>query len=216
MRKAKVGLKVINLNMSNREPISLQAVYEKEKYDEKGNLLNERDEFMQEFFFREVTVDELMKLRLGRKPGAVYKIGGKFYYTEIPGHLKIIRLSEAAGPHLCGKDCTNVCKDCTRTSDLTAAFQERMGRKFPYTILESWRIEKYDYITEGLEAFNMSNQNDAFMVLDCQNYKVSGPRLLTVNKSVADLKVGLANFYWDDFHGTLQDMRRRINSQKTG
>ena len=217
MRKDKpVWLKEINLNMSKREPISLQAVYEREVRDEKGNLLNKREEFMDEFFFRNVTRKELMKLRLDGKPGAVYKIDGKLYYTEIPGDLKIIRMAEMASPHLCGKNCTNVCKDCPRTTDLTASFQERMGRQFPYTILDSWRIEKYDFIPEGLEAFNMDHQNDAFMVLECQNYKFSGPRLIRSCKSVADLKLGLAYFFWDDFDGTLRDKRNRIDSQKTG
>ena len=212
--KGTVGLKVINLNMLDRRPISLQAVYERQKTDEKGNLLNAMEESLKEFFFREVTSDELLRLRLNRKPAAVYKIDGRYYYTEIPGNLKLIRLSETAGPHLCGKNCTNVCKDCPKTYDLTTSFQERMGRSFPYTVLESWRIEKYDFVTEGLEAFNMFNQNDAFVVLKCQDYKVSQPRLMTVNKSVADLKVGLANFWWDDFDGTLTDMRRRIDSHK--
>lgn len=217
MRKDRpVWLKEIKLNMLNREPVSLQATYESEMRDEKGNLLTKREEFMSEFFFRLVTKKEIMKLRLGGKPGAVYKIDGKFYYTEIPGNLKIIRMSETGTPHLCGKNCTNVCKDCPRTTDLTTSFQERMGRQFPYTILDSWRIEKYDFVDEGLEAFNMDHQNDAFVVFGCQNYKMSGPRLLKANKSLADLKLGLAYFFWDDFDGTLKDKRERINSKKTG
>lgn len=216
MRKIRgtVGLKAISLNMLDRRPISLRAVYEQQKIDAEGNLLNGMEESVNDFFFREVTVEELLKLRLNRKPAAVYKIDRRFYYTEIPGNLKLIRLSETTGPHLCGKNCTNVCKDCPKTYDLTTSFQERIGRSFPYSVLESWRIEKYDFVTEGVEAFNMPNQNDAFVVLKCQDYEVSRPRSIAGNRTVADLKVGLANFWWDDFDGDLKAMRKRINSHK--
>ena len=129
-------------------------------------------------------------------------------------NLKVTKLNnEVAGIHLCGKDCTRVCKNCDKTRDLTVAFQKRMGKKFPYAVFESWRIEKYDHILEGLEAFNMSQSNDALMVYKCQNYEASVPREKKP-KARSEQKIILACMYWDDFNGDLKAMRARIEANR--
>lgn len=121
---------------------------------------------------REVSIDELLELRLSGEPGAVYKQpNGQYFYTTIDPTLNLSVKPDKLGKHACGLQCKQVCQNCPRTKDLTVAYQKRIGKKsFFDATINSWRIEKYDFIVEGLETFNMTNANDVFLVLDCKNY----------------------------------------------
>lgn len=161
---------------------------------------------------RQVSIKELIELRLSKVPGIVYKKDNCFFYAEVPGTLTLNNgKSDGIGNHLCGNQCAMVCKGCPRTSDLTVAYQQRFGKTYPMAVKSSWRIEKYDFIREGLESFNMNSSNDAFIVLQCENYKIL-PKKKISKKSTADLKVGLASYVWGDFDGTRRDMEKRLRA----
>lgn len=214
MEKTEVCLENLVVKIVDSQPYSLIAEYSDVTFNERGRRLKESPHYFTEYVFKEVTSKELLRLRLDGKPGVVYKFRENLYYTEVPGDLRINRVDESTGTHLCGKNCSKVCNGCTRVLDLTESFQLRMGKEFPYSVLDSWRVEKYDYLKEALEAFNMDQQNDACMVYDCANYEMvehSFPR----GRPSAELKIGLASMYWEDFNGDLREMRHRINANKT-
>ena len=162
---------------------------------------------------RQVSVKELIELRLSEVPGIVYKKDNCFFYAEVPGTLTLNGKADCIGKHMCGTQCTMICKGCPRTSDLTVAYQQRFGKTFPMAVKSSWRIEKYDFIREGLESFNMNSTNDAFIVLQCESY-MQAPKQKTTKKSTADLKAGLASFIWEDFHGSRAEMLARIKENE--
>lgn len=121
---------------------------------------------------REVTAKELLKLRLSRIPGIVYKKEDKLFYTEIPGTISLNNKEGYFSTHACGFPCSMVCNGCPRTLDLSVAYRQRLEMKFPKAVLYSWRIEKYDFVREGLETFNMFD-SDEFIVLKCDNFTSS-------------------------------------------
>ena len=166
---------------------------------------------------RNVTPKELYQIRLTGKPGLVYKKNNMFFFAEIPSDLPLNRHSDNFGKHLCGRNCSQVCKGCPRTNDLTAAYQQRIGKKFSAAVDASWRIEKYAFISEGIETFNMKKSNDSFIVLRCSNFYATHP-MNEVRKPTVQQKLALASFYWDGFDGTRSDMLERIhqNEKKYG
>ena len=164
--------------------------------------------------FTEVSRKELIQLRLGKRPGCVYKKYGKLYYAAIPKKLTFVGKTIAIGKHLCGVNCSMVCKGCPRTSDLTVSYQEKNGKKFAQAVLDSWRIEKYPFVSEGFEAFNMSGTSDAFIVMECTNYREREKKTIPHRNSPRKLILDLANFVWPDFDGDLKELRKRISEQE--
>lgn len=162
---------------------------------------------------RQVSVQELLELRLSKVPGVVYKKDNNFFYAAIPGELNFAGKADSLGKHACGEQCTMVCKGCPRTSDLTVAYQQRIGRRFSTAVKNSWRIEKYDFVREGLETFNMSAQNDAFIVLQCENYQVRPVKVRLSHETIGAMKAGLASYAWDDFSGDRRDMINRLKEK---
>lgn len=162
---------------------------------------------------RQVSVQELLELRLSKVPGVVYKKDNSFFYAAIPGELSFAGKAYSLGRHACGEQCTMVCKGCSRTSDLTVAYQQRIGRRFSDAVKNSWRVEKYDFIREGLETFNMSTPNDAFIVFQCENYQVRPVKKQLSHEAVGALKAGLASYAWDDFAGNRSNMINRLKEK---
>ena len=160
----------------------------------------------------QVTIPELIEHRLSKIPGIVYKNDNRFFYAAIPGTLSLNGKFER---HACGGNCTMVCKGCPRTRDLTVAYQLGSGKTFTAAVKNSWRIEKYDFIQEGIEAFNMNSTNDAFIVIQCENYCTRFDPEKTFKNAKVPLTVGLAQFVWDDFNGTtLKEVRARIRKNE--
>lgn len=129
-----------------------------------------------QFPFQEVDRKQIASLRLSKKPGLIYKDDNKFYYTSIPGTLRLASGEANLGLHLCGRECSKVCRGCQRTADLTVDFQKRCGKNFFEAVRASWRIEKYPFVLRGFEAFNMEEANDSFIVLACTEYAHCAPR----------------------------------------
>lgn len=166
---------------------------------------------------RQVNETELMKLRFNKKvPGVVYKKDNILFYSPIPGNLNLAGKADSLGKHACSEQCTQVCRGCQRTRDLTVAYQQRIGSKhlaFKTAVVKSWRIEKYDFIREGLETFNMVEQNEAFIVLQCENYRVNYNKPQQSNVTIGAMKAGLASFVWEDFSGDRTEMLLRLKAR---
>lgn len=131
----------------------------------------------QEYPFHEVTRKEIMKHRLSGKPGLVYKAGNRLFYASISGDIKLNSQDANIGIHMCGRNCSKVCAGCPRTSDLTVPYQMREKKCFFDSVVSSWRIEKYNFIVEGFEAFNMDFSNDVMIVISCQSYNYKNSKL---------------------------------------
>ena len=161
-----------------------------------------------------VSEKELMNHRLSKIPGVVYKKGSTLFYTTIPNTLNLnTDFERSNGKHACGEHCTMVCRGCPRTRDFTVNSQIRFGKTFARAVNDSWRIEKYPFVLEGIESFNMGTTSEACLIMSCENYKTRYKGNPSAVRPTKDLKLNLANLYWDDFNGDYTEMRNRIKSQ---
>lgn len=159
----------------------------------------------------EVSEEELMQHRLSKIPGVVYKRGDHLFYTRVPNTINLnTDFERSAGRHACGEHCSMVCQGCPRTSDFTVNSQRRYGKAFPKAIQDSWRIEKYPFVLEGIESFNMGSTSEACLVFKCENYKTRSKMNTYGIRPSKDAKLSLAHLYWDDFNGDYNEMRLRI------
>ena len=143
----------------------------REEYVPKELLVISPDETTDVYPLVEVTRKELAEHRLSQKSGLVLKEDNKLYYTPIPGNIRVFVQEFSHSQHLCGKACAGTCAGCARTQDLTVDYQIRSFRKdFFNAVKDSWRIEKYPFITKGIESFNMHANTTAMVVLECENY----------------------------------------------
>lgn len=124
------------------------------------------------FSLKEVTVDELCKHRMKKKPGFVYKERDKLFLASIPKNL---RLSVTNDIHLCSYS-DKVCRFLSASSDPSIGcpkVRDRIVSESEYknspekAMLTSKRIEKYDFITRGMETFN--TVDDSLIVLECSH-----------------------------------------------
>ncbi len=123
----------------------------------------------------EVSTDTLKLLRDSGKPGFVLKKDGKYYYSAHP------RLPDYQYMHDGLKGCrSHMCNEKSMICKRLCALPDSMGGCAKIRDEDSV-IEKYDFITEGYEFFNLSTQS-AFVVLDCENWKPS----FTANQSSND------------------------------
>lgn len=120
-----------------------------------------------DFPLKEVTPDELLDLRLSKKPGLVLKSGDKLFYTKIPKNLRL-HGNNTPYTHLCGAGCKNVCKHCPKVDDWTVDFHRKQGHSFKKAVVLCGRIEKYDFIPYAFESFNTSL--DAYGIIECENF----------------------------------------------
>ena len=123
------------------------------------------------FTLREINPVELIEIRLNKSPGVVYKKDNQLFYSPFSGEFNLGGKEDNLGEHLCACDCSMVCRGCPRTAALTVAYQQRIGCDFYTSVKNSWRIEKYTFVHEGIETFNMDTCNEAFIVLKCDNYQ---------------------------------------------
>lgn len=156
----------ISLRSVKREKYSLEVITSFTAYEEQVRTWKESTFYD----MRQVSPEELLELRFSRVPGIVYKRYNTLFYAPVPDTLAINGRDGDLGKHKCGCGCAKVCEGCLRTKDLTVEYQLKQGKTFREAVKKSWRIEKYDFIREGLETFNMNTANDAFIVLACENY----------------------------------------------
>lgn len=139
-------------------------------YSLEGLTLKETTTFQgktscREYYLQEVTYQELVNIRLSRRPGLVLKRNGKLYYTEFP--WEIYFSAPDIGIHLCGV-CRNICNHCKKANHWTVSYHQRLGRSFTKAVLYSGRIEKYKFIPFAIETFNC--KTDVYLVMECTNH----------------------------------------------
>jgi len=126
---------------------------------------------------KEVSEEELMNIRLKRKLGVVLKLNGKLYFLSDSSKAVIAR--EIFGGHLCGKCEFGSETICPKIMDWFVKVFEEEGIVGPYAVKKAKRIEKYDFIVEGIEAFNTS---DYYMIVtNCSKYQHSKPNEVRQN-----------------------------------
>lgn len=120
---------------------------------------------------QEVNKEELMRLRLSGNFGVVLKIDNKYFFLPDKSKASIARY--ALGEHLCGKCELGSETICPKIMDWFVKVFEEEGIVGPYAVRKAKRIEKYDFITDGVEAFNTS---DYYMVVTkCSKYQEAKP-----------------------------------------
>lgn len=170
------------------------------KYDEQEEIEEQR------YDLREISKEELFDLRVSQKPGFVVKKNNAYYYTEIEKELKFV-CQNIVGRHCCNTcECFSAKKDgCPKVKDLSITSYNSKYRANPEVINKAKRIEKYDFITFGIESFN--TVLDSFVVGECSNYEiVSKKPKVEYNKEVK-LKLGLAQYVWPNA-STLEEADR--------
>lgn len=179
--------------------------------DETKKLINEtpneinRDVSEENFALSEISQEDISIYRRSNIPSFLLKTNGKYYYTTISSNLnrllqdKSLMSTMYPHPHMCG--------ECDR---LSAASDENGGcakvRDYHYSY-----IEKYDWITEGYETFNVSSSS--FVVSKCYHYTPYPPRIKKTREEIDNLKLGLAQFLWDDVE-SITEVRLRKNKNK--
>lgn len=153
------------------------------------------------FPLHEVDLKELRKVRESGSPFFLMKDSGRYYVTtEIPKNLVYNSSDIMMLHHMCSHGGSNVC------ARLTAASDKDGGCAKVRDSGKSKRIEKYPWIEKGFEICN--TKNDAFIVCDCKHYKNCPPRKKYTAEEIKHLKLGLAQFMWDDVE-TLGQVRAR-------
>lgn len=119
---------------------------------------------------QEVSPKELMQYRLSGEAGLVIKLKDKLLLAKFPRKSKM--LTRKLCPSLCAT-CDCICKGCPKITDLTLSIKLGVGRSFPDAVQRYCRIEKYDFITFAVEAFNSTTSN--CIILECANYSEQNP-----------------------------------------
>lgn len=115
---------------------------------------------------RHVTENELLELRATEEPGFVYKLGSNLFYTQIDFCNRFLLTTFASVDHNCN-NCHCVGNGCQKVSDLSKSRYEKIGETPIQALNSSKRIEKYPFIEEGFEAFNI--ELETLFVIKCTN-----------------------------------------------
>ncbi len=126
-------------------------------------------------YFSKISVDEIFEKRIGNTPGLVLKKNQEYFFTEIPADLGCFGIAKHkcyCNGHLCKKLSAkdDLHGGCVKVRDIPI---EAFSKKSKQKLKNACRIEKYDFITEGIESFN--TKNNFFIVIECTHYEKSNP-----------------------------------------
>lgn len=151
-----------------------------------------------EFSFNKVTAKEVESYRESGVPCFLLKVEGELSLAIIPDSINFTA-SNMLGEHLCSA----AKRECSR---LSAASDENGGcakvREYASC------IEKYPWITSGYETFN--TKHDSFIVAKCLHYKKCPPRPKLSAREISRLKLGLAQYVWDDVNSLAEVQARKM------
>lgn len=194
---------------------ALQAVQEITHYEYHYKKDEETDKFVfqekiaiseekkvLDFPLREVSREEIKKLRKSKIPSLILKKNGKLYYTELPkGGLLFSQENIPNYKHLCA--------DCAR---LYALPEKQKG--CPKVYYHGSKIEDLKNIIFGFESFN-TKHNDCFVVIECSLYSLQ--KTTKSNLSAAEinaLKISLAQELWENVRNFADIEIMRATEQK--
>lgn len=130
--------------------------------------------------FRKVTEAEIIKQRFTNKSGIVMKKNNELYIAELPKGIRLSTLKGLLNKHKC-RDCqhlsakSDLCGGCAKVRDI--AFRYMYGEEAPERrnderlrdIVNSQRLEKYAFIEEGIETFNVYGLET--FVIKCSHFE---------------------------------------------
>lgn len=121
-------------------------------------LLSKQSESV-ELQLEEISKEELYILRRQKKPGFIYKVNNRIYYTQIDEEFNFLA-KRTMGAHLCalnGKECQRF----SAASDANGGCAKVRNK--------SKCMENYSWIKCGYETFGV--KMNAFVVLQCDHYQ---------------------------------------------
>lgn len=119
-----------------------------------------------EYYLEERDADYILRMRIRTNVvGFVLRFNQKYYFADL-GSVQDIRVDGAFARHLCGdcKRCIASEDGCPKVRDFYLSGTSRKRAAF-----FNKRIEKYDFIVEGIEIFNNGN-NSWFSVRTCKDF----------------------------------------------
>ena len=138
------------------------------------------------FTLREISIEDLQKLREMRIPSFVLKEKGILYHSEIPDDINFIEILGVNTVHLCAEGRT-----CAR---LSAAKEDQGGCEKVRD--KSTGIEKYPWIYSGYESF--ATKRDVFVVTECSHFREEPERKPIPTKDIIKAKIGIAEYFFDE------------------
>lgn len=183
---------VTKQNRCKIEIVSTQKLIYTEFKSVKDQLGNKKTIIKNQYQFdlKVISKEELLTKRISKKPGFVYKFGDFLFYTALPKGVTP-NDSVANAKHVCSAQGHSCCVHlsaetdeeggCAKVRDIPMEFFkiEYPERLLSY-VKDSNRIEKYDFITEGYESFNTSN--NLFVVLNCEHVEFNPKKDSTKKK----------------------------------
>jgi len=129
---------------------------------------------------KEVSIEEIAEERAKGKIGIVLKYGDTNYmyiFSNTKVRAKEREKEEIRyilGSHLCNScDIEQSGKLCPKIADASADTCKRYHADVIEAIMDSKRIEKYDFIRQGIECFN--SLKEYFVVSECSHYILQNP-----------------------------------------
>lgn len=135
------------------------------------HLKDGKNQEKETYKLKETSSEELLRFRLKKKPIVILKFYDRLYYCDVPKDFKYLAKINL-GPHLCSN-----CKNCSASRQFGCKKVADLSFQTLYTMIyhnstksmkESKRIEKYDWITLGLECIN--TDIEYFPIVRCINY----------------------------------------------
>ncbi len=145
-----------------------------------------------------VTVSDIRKLRTTNRPTFILKQYRKYFYAEVPADLNLLT-SKILGSHKCalfGKECTHLSPAPDVDGGCAKVREKSTG------------IEKYPWILEGYESFNM--EHDVFSVVTCEHYEKVPKRAYRKMTPLESRQAqqGLAQYLWEGI--SIEDVRKKL------
>lgn len=118
-----------------------------------------------------VTTSDVLVSRLSGKTGIVLKVGKLLYFSEIPKDIHLVGQTQI-GRHLCS-NCQNMSAAADCDGGCAKVRDPNFIQRNDYVdilskMIASKRVEKYDFVLDGIEVFN--SEQDALLIRRCANY----------------------------------------------
>ena len=147
----------------------------------------------------EVSPHEVAEYRKNGTPSFLLKKDGKLYIAKIPRNISFVTFT-LLNTHRCsiiGNECRRLSAASDKDGGCAKVRDHATG------------IERYPWITLGYETF--CTLHDSFVVAECLHYEKCTPRKAVSQVVSNNLKLGLAQFVWDDVTNR-EEVKKRVNA----